>query len=317
MTAGLFAGDRIGRHLGWGRAAGVADPWAVHAALAVAGGHFLLLILAIRALSGGAGLSFGGWCLAFLGLSLWFGQVGNAVAHELIHAGGRAPFLTGMWLYISLLYGHHTSAHRLVHHRFVATPDDPNSAALGEGFWSFLARAWPGGFLAGYEMENSLQAASGQPRRGLHPYTAYLAGGAAFILLAGLIGGVAGVLVHLALSAHAQLQLLLSDYVQHYGLQRARTGPDSYEPFGAEHSWDAPDALSGLMMMNAPRHADHHAHPGRGFTELTLSPGGRAPLLPASLPVMATVALLPRLWRRIMDRRVLALREQGQGQGQA
>ena len=61
------------------------------------------------------------------------------------------------------------------------------------------------------------------------------------------------------------------------------------------------------MMLNAPRHADHHGHPARPYPALELSPGGQAPILPWSLPVMATVALMPGLWRRIMDPRLKKL----------
>jgi alkane 1-monooxygenase len=56
------------------------------------------------------------------------------------------------------------------------------------------------------------------------------------------------------------------------------------------------------MMLNAPRHSDHHAHPGRPWPELALDAG--MPVLPQSLPVMATIALWPPAWRALMDRRV-------------
>ena len=102
-----------------------------------------------------------------------------------------------------LLYGHHTSAHRLVHHRFVATPGDPNTAALGESFWSFVPRAWGGAFIAGYEMESTLrdhQTPRGEARRfgdrlaGLHPYLSYVLGALWFVLLMGLVFGFWGVI---------------------------------------------------------------------------------------------------------------------------
>jgi len=298
--------DRIGRRLGVRLAEHEEDRRTRGLLVAVGVTHFAALIFAVFALSGGLTPAGWGWIFTFLGFGLWFGQVSNSVAHELIHRSGRGLFRLGMWIYISLLFGHHTSSHRLVHHRFVATPDDPNSAALGEGFYAFAARAWPGAFLAGYEMENGLREGAAPTRYRIHPYTVYLAGGALFILIAGAVGGVDGVLIYLMLCAYAQLQLLLSDYVQHYGLTRRSTGSDSYEPFGPCHSWDAPDPVSALMMFNAPRHADHHQHPTRAYPALELSPGGQSPLLPASLPVMASLALVPRLWRRVMDPRAKA-----------
>lgn len=59
------------------------------------------------------------------------------------------------------------------------------------------------------------------------------------------------------------------------------------------------------MMLNAPRHSDHHQNPGRRFPALRLDTG-TMPMLPAPMPVMATLALFPTVWRRIMDPRVSA-----------
>jgi alkane 1-monooxygenase len=64
------------------------------------------------------------------------------------------------------------------------------------------------------------------------------------------------------------------------------------------------------MMLNAPRHSDHHINPARPFPVLTLIPG-QMPMLPHSLPVMAVLALVPPLWRRLMDKRALRWRERG------
>ncbi|MGB7322919.1 MAG: alkane 1-monooxygenase [Albidovulum sp.] len=277
----------------------------------LAGVHFLLLPFAIWVLAGGAGLGFFAWIAAFFAFGLWFGQVANSTAHELIHRSDRWPFWTGAWIFTSLLFGHHTSAHRLVHHRFVATPDDPNTAAEGESFYTFALRAWPGAFVSGYEMECNLQGRrTAAGLRNFNPYWIYVGGAVLWVVSVGYLFGIDGVLAYLLLCAHAQLQLLLSDYVQHYGLLRRETETGGLEPAGAAHSWDAPHPVSALLMLNAPRHADHHAHPARPFPALQLATGRGAPLLPFSLPVMATIALVPRLWHRVMDRRLAALKAQ-------
>jgi len=95
----------------------------------------------------------------------------------------------------------------------------------------------------------------------------------------------------------------MSDYVQHYGLRRT-VGPDGRpEPVGPRHSWNAPHWFTSALMLNAPRHSDHHAHPSRPYPELTLPAPDTAPTLPHSLPVMACLALWPSQWRRVMDPR--------------
>ncbi|MEZ5778376.1 MAG: alkane 1-monooxygenase [Paracoccaceae bacterium] len=310
MTAIVHGIDEFAARRGIEASDGAPAEMADRLSVVLAGLHFALLIVAVWSLSGAAGLGFFSWLATFLAFGLWFGQVSNSNAHELIHRTDKRLFRTGMWVYISLLFGHHTSAHRLVHHRFVATLDDPNTAVEGESFYLFAARAWPGAFVAGYEMEENLREARGSSGlRNLNPYTIYLAGAALCAGLVIILFGFSGLIAYLLLCAYAQVQLLLSDYVQHYGLQRRNLPSGNPEPAGPQHSWDAPHPASGFMMLNAPRHADHHAHPTRRYPELKVSPGGRAPLLPYSLPVMATIALVPSAWHRIMDRRLKTLKQ--------
>lgn len=272
----------------------------------LAGLHFLLLVAGLAALTG-SGLGTPARIALFLALGMFLGQVSNSNAHELIHRGSRGLYRLGAAVYVSLLFGHHTSAHRLVHHRHVATALDPNSARLGESFWHFFPRAWVGSFRAGLTAERELSRA--RPGR-LNPYLVWIIGGAACALGVLALFGAAGLGWYLGLCLYAQMQLMLSDYVQHYGLERALSENGRYEPVGPRHSWDAPHFLSSLMMVNAPRHSDHHAHPGRAYPGLRLERlEAPRPMLPYSLPVMASIATLPRLWRRVMDRRVARMRE--------
>jgi len=115
--------------------------------------------------------------------------------------------------------------------------------------------------------------------------------------------GLAGVLAHLGLAAYATMQLLMSDYVQHYGLQRRRGENGRYEPVSPRHSWNARQVFSSFLMLNAPRHSDHHAHPSHPYPGLTLPGGADAPRLPFSLPMMGVIALFPPLWFRMMNKR--------------
>jgi hypothetical protein len=64
------------------------------------------------------------------------------------------------------------------------------------------------------------------------------------------------------------MQILMSDYIQHYGLQRLPLPSGRLEPVGLHHSWNAPKGFSSYLMMNAPTHSAHHLHPDRRFDEL-------------------------------------------------
>ena len=251
--------------------------------VAVGGAVLVSLPLVVRAavglgLPGGAGL--------LLAAGLWYGQVGHPAAHELIHRRQRPLFALGVAVYSLLLFGHHASAHRLVHHRHVASPQDPNSAAQGEGFYRFLWRAWSGSIRAGLAAERRLRGHGG-------PYGLYALGALAGLACGALVAGPAGVLAWAALGLHFGAQVLLSDYVQHYGLRRAEG-----ERVGPGHSWNAPQWYSSALMLNAPRHSDHHMTPGRPYPALRLAPG--MPVLPWPLPLACVVALYPPLWRRRM-----------------
>ena len=258
--------------------------------------HFVVLVLVINALANqplGVFAKLG----LFISSGFFFGQVSNSNAHELIHRGGRFMHRLGKWVYISLLNGHHTSAHVLIHHKHVATRRDPSTSRLGESYYRFILRAWRGSFRKGLAAETERQRRIGTPIY-QHPYVSYILGAIGFILLSGLIGGLKGALIYVALASFATSQLLLSDYIQHYGLMRKIVGGKP-EPVGAHHSWNSPHWFSSAVMLNAPRHSDHHAHPQHPYDTLIIPEG--SPMLPRSLPMMATLALFPRRWRRVMD----------------
>jgi len=267
--------------------------------------HFAILPLGVWAMAAAPWLN--PWQALAIGVALgmFMGQVSNSNAHEMIHAPGRGLRRMGVAVYISLLFGHHASAHPKVHHVHVATDRDPNSARQGVGFYRFWPRAWVGSFMAGLRAENVARARrTPSPPVLSHPYFGYCAGALLALLLAFLLAGWGGVAVFVAVTAYAQMQLILADYVQHYGLRRARRADGGVAPAGAQHSWNASPWYSAAMMLNAPRHSDHHMHPMRLFPALRLEKD--MPVLPFSLPVMAAIALMPPLWRRVMDPRVAA-----------
>ncbi|MDO5632682.1 MAG: alkane 1-monooxygenase [Paracoccus sp. (in: a-proteobacteria)] len=293
-VAGPAADTLLARGFGQDEDARGADAGLVVLALC----HLAVMAVAVLRLSGDD-LGWPQRMALFLAAGMYAGQVGHAVGHELIHRGARGLFRLGAAVYVSMLFGHHVSAHRLVHHVHVATENDPNSARAGQGFWRFALRAWAGSFRTGLTAERALSA---RRTRRMNPYVWWVGGGLACMLVVAVLTGPRGLADYLGLSLYAQIQILLSDYVQHYGLRR-RTLPDGRtEPVGPRHAWDSPHPISSLMLVNAPRHADHHMNPARPYPALRL-PDNR-PLLPYPIAIMAAIALIPPLWRRVMDRRV-------------
>src|SRR6185369_4184330 len=80
--------------------------------------------------------------LARLGAVITVGTVtgvGITTAHELGHKRSMLERWLARLMLAPTAYGHFLVEHNRGHHVRVATPQDPASARLGEGFWRF----WP------------------------------------------------------------------------------------------------------------------------------------------------------------------------------
>lgn len=283
------------------------DSWSARTILPLVLGvvHFTLLPIAVYAL-GVMDLSFWVKLVLFAAFGLFFGTISHSNAHELIHRSNRLHHRLGKWIFISMLFGHHTSAHMLVHHVHVATPKDPNSARMNESFYAFLKRAAIAEFVEGLWAENARLEKQGLRSNNLqNPYWQYCLGSLAIVIFTYAVSGIAAVLAFIGLCAYAQLQMLMTDYVQHYGLYRKQLENGKYEPVSPRHSWNAPHWFTAFMTLNAPRHSDHHASPAKPYTDLD-GYKDTAPQLPHSIPFMAVVALWPRKWRAVMNPRAKA-----------
>ena len=245
----------------------------------------------------------------FFGMGVMTGTVGINYAHELIHRPGRFERGLGDWLLAMVLYGHFRSEHLLVHHRYVATPRDPATARLGESFYAFHLRVLWQSLRSSFRAEAAML-----DRRGLpwwhagNPFWRYAAAQGAMLGLAALIGGWLGVGLFTLQAFVAIWQLELVNYVEHYGLSRRPTGPDRYEPVRPRHSWNAAQRVSNWLLINLQRHSDHHVKPDRPFPLLQTYAEDEAPRLPQGYPAMTVLAMVPPLWRRVMDPRVAAWR---------
>ncbi len=121
------------------------------AGLAIA--HFIVLGVVIYVLASNPDIGPAQKVALFIATALFAGQIGHPNAHALIHRPNRNLRRLGKALYMSILMGHHASAHPLVHHVHCGTSRDPVSAPKGRGFWRFFARAWIGSYRAGYAAE--------------------------------------------------------------------------------------------------------------------------------------------------------------------
>ncbi|WP_343081299.1 fatty acid desaturase [Ostreiculturibacter nitratireducens] len=271
--------------------------------------HFPVFAFALFALGGKSGLSFGEWCAMFAAFALYFGQVSLTAAHELIHSRRRKRQNLGLAVHVSLLCGPYARIHRLIHHRFAATPFDPMTAEVDEGFWNFATRSWSEGLVAGWEIEQVLMKPRlGRKRATLHPYFVLIGAGAGVVLAAGIVFGLGAALALLLLAAVVRAGVMIGDYVRHYGMQRQKLDSDRFESLGPRHEWVPPRILPAALRPRQPWPSDHEAHPvPASRSDEAEAPGGASPTLPAPMPLVALVALLPPIWRKLMRRRMQAV----------
>jgi alkane 1-monooxygenase len=243
---------------------------------------------------------------AGLALSAGFtvGVFGFVVAHELIHSPSRAERALGLGLLAAVFYMHFRIAHVHGHHRRAATFEDPASARLGESLYAFLPRSIGGQFAEAWAFEAERLRRSG--RRVLGPgnrMLGYLALEASLALCVGLASLRA--LAFLAASAVVAVALLEGfNYIAHYGLTRRSRGGRPCEPLGPQHSWNSARRMNNWSLMNMGRHSDHHLRATRPYQGLEPLAGG--PELPSGYAGAIILALVPPLWRRVMDPRVAA-----------
>jgi alkane 1-monooxygenase len=253
----------------------------------------------------------GGWekIGLFVGQGVISGAVGIVYAHELLHQRDRVERWFGDILLAMVLWSPFRSHHLRVHHLHVGTPADVVTARYNEGFhrhffrvlWRMPRDAW--------RAEARLLARKGLTMRSRkNPFWRYAALQAGMLGLALVLGGIEGLALFALQAFVAIWQLELVNYIEHYGLTRKHLGNGRYDHVQPRHSWNAEHRASNRLLINLQRHSDHHYKPDRRYPLLQTYPEDEAPQLPQGYPIMGVAALIPPVWRRMMNPRVRAWR---------
>ncbi len=246
----------------------------------------------------------------FFGIGILTGTIGINYSHELMHQKSRLERWLGDLLLASVLYSHFRSEHLRVHHLHVGTPRDPVTARYNEGFHRFFPRVLRQCPQSAFKAEAAMLARKGLPWWHLsNPFWLYAALQAGMLALAAALGGWLGLLLFVYQALVAIWQLEAVNYVEHYGLTRRHLGDGKYEHVRPHHSWNAAHTASNWLLINLQRHSDHHYKPDRRFPLLQTYSQDEAPQLPLGYPIMVFIAMVPPLWKRVMNRRVKAWRK--------
>jgi alkane 1-monooxygenase len=232
--------------------------------------------------------------------------LGLNTAHELGHKHTALErWLSRLALAVPA-YGHFTVEHGRGHHRWVSTPEDHASSRMGESIYRFALRELPGGIRRAWSLERERLAALGlgplSPRNTMLQSYAVTA-----VLQLGLLAAWGLVMIPFLLVHNlvAWWQLTSANYVEHYGLLRARDAGGHYEPPQPHHSWNTNHLVTNLALFHLQRHSDHHAHPSRRYQSLRHF--ADLPQLPSGYFGMFPLAYVPWLWFKVMDPRLMAL----------
>ena len=246
-----------------------------------------------------------------LGLAISIGCIGGIginTAHELGHKREANERWLAKIALAQVFYGHFYIEHNRGHHVRVATPEDPASSRFGESFYEFWPRTVAGSLKSAWHLEKKRYA-----RKKTHPFhlgndvlNAWLM---TLVLWGGLVAwqGV-GILPFLVVQAIVGFSLLeVVNYMEHYGMLRQTVGAGErqrYERVDPSHSWNSNNIATNVLLYHPQRHSDHHANPTRRYQ--TLRDFEESPVLPTGYAGMIVLALFPPIWRRVMDKRVIA-----------
>ena len=243
-----------------------------------------------------------GWIIS-LGLAI--AALALCPAHELIHRETLFERLTGGFLIAFVCNAGLKIEHIRGHHVKAATPEDTYSAKLNQTFYHFLLQGLYGTIVHAWFTEGKRLKRHGFPIISLH--NELLCWNAVSLVIAVLyyfVFGLFGSIFFIGQGLVALTAQQLINYIQHYGLSRRKLNDGCYEKFSASHAWSCNFLISNMASFCLPRHTDHHLNPKRPYP--FLSHFDQSPQMPLGYFGMFFLALIPPLWFKVMNRRLLA-----------
>lgn len=237
-----------------------------------------------------------------LSTGLAAGVFGFIAAHEMAHSRHGAERLFGLLMLAGILDMPFAISHVQGHHRRAATFEDPATARRGESLYAFWLRSVAGQAREAWGFEAGRRARAGRSAFGLgNRMVLFALVELTLVVLAGFRGPrTLTFFVGQGLIAVALLESF--NYIAHYGLARRRLANGRPEPLRPIHSWSTRRRINNRALFNMGRHADHHRFSARPYHELESLDGGA--VLPCGYAGMLLLALIPPLWRKVMDPRV-------------
>lgn len=216
----------------------------------------------------------------------------TCAGHELVHRPARLDRFMSHLTMATVAYGQFVTEH-LHHHATVGIVRAGTTPTFGQSVWSFVARNVLFSFRNSWRFERRRQHADGKSLLGNTYVQQWIATAALFALFV-VLGGAWGAILFVSQAAFAVFALEYINYAEHYGLTR-----QAAQPLSGRLAWSSNGFMTNAMTLNITRHAHHHESPGVPYQDLRHM--GDMPLLPAGYFALFFPALVPPLWRAIMD----------------
>lgn len=211
-----------------------------------------------------------------------------ALGHELLHMRTRLSRPLANALLFTVCLPFFTNDHLFGHHKYAGTSRDKSSAPRNMSFYSYL----PGVILyrirrSFFQGNNRLEQLAARENRFLLLINLSVIG-----LLAMVLQNTWQVLFFFLFQSFVSfLMFELSNYVQHYGLERQTNDNGEPESIGFHHSWNYYYRYTNYLTYLVPLHSYHHVQ----MNELP-NPLPYGPTLPHSYFRMMLLALVPGMW---------------------
>jgi len=125
---------------------------------------------------------------------------------------------------------------------------------------------------------------------------------AGYLWVVGMVFGTGSVFTAVIIAVISFLLLETINYIEHYGLLRAKLSSGRYERVREVHSWNSDHLMGRIMLYELTRHSDHHYRGSKKYQ--ILDNHEESPQMPYGYPTSMMLSLIPPLWFKIMNKRI-------------
>lgn len=227
---------------------------------------------------------------------LFVGCFSITLAHDLLHSNRQTDVYLASGILVLSNIPHLAIDHVYGHHRTIGLKDDVTTAKVNQSFYNYFFRIVYSRLHEVYVNGYNLPAWA---RKRVKILGIKMLGVQAVIwglLIFALPQGGKGLLFFVIQGFMAYLLYELINYIQHYGLERRCEA----SPITQAHSWNCYYKYTNYILYMLPMHSLHHLPKAEQKKALSNLKGG--PKMPYLYFVMISIAMIPPLWFKVMNR---------------